>query len=213
MNRFEYLVQAKQWQFANSVALGLAQRVTTQDDVQELTAHLKKVHKTNKQAESRWSKIAGWLFICLFGSIALMVIMGSVYEWRPSEVPSWGMLALLILLMASAAGCAFRASLFSDCIEMTEEKLKLLAPIAGTSQCQEALQYLDANYSSVTAWRDLAMAERGQLSGFDVSVMRSLHGATEHAAEVARQQAVNDEACRKVHGLNLDTVSAQTAAV
>jgi hypothetical protein len=92
--------------------------------------------------------------------------------------------------------------------------MESLQPIAGTDACQEALEYLEGGAPGVADWRDIALAERGQLYGFDVSIMGRLHRleqhrieweqlaqANENTVDEAERQRLNDEACRKVHGL------------
>jgi len=89
-----------------------------------------------------------------------------------------------------------------------------LQPIAGTDACQEAQEYLESGAPGVADWRDIALAERGQLYGFDVSIMRRLHlkeqhrieweqlqQCVEHLIDENERRRLNDEACRKVHGL------------
>lgn len=97
--------------------------------------------------------------------------------------------------------------------------LNQLEPIAGTNTCQEALSYLESNAPGVASWRDIALAERGQLYQFDISIMRQLHLlegnrlkreqdrqermrlAVANAISRSEREHLNAQACRKVHGL------------
>lgn len=76
-----------------------------------------------------------------------------------------------------------------------------LEPLAGTAACLDALQYVEMGPASVTAWRDLALAERGQLYLFDKEVMRCLYEleTSTHVSQKMKLQIA--DACRKVHGL------------
>jgi hypothetical protein len=77
----------------------------------------------------------------------------------------------------------------------------LLEPIAGTSQCVQAVRHLVHGGERVAQWRDLAMAERGQLYGFDCQIMSALAYRHEDVTREAKYQAKQAEACRKAHGL------------
>lgn len=91
---------------------------------------------------------------------------------------------------------------------------ELLAPIAGSQHCEEALKYLENGGPLVTQWRDQAIAERGQLYVFDCEIMSTLHDAhvaeqtqtasraASQAAEVERRERL-DAVCRKVHGIDV----------
>lgn len=85
---------------------------------------------------------------------------------------------------------------------------ELLEPIAGTDQCEMALHSLEKGGVSVALWRDLAIAERGQLHRFDGYMMAALHGT--YLNRTMREARQVDAACRKLHGLEpflSDTVS------
>jgi hypothetical protein len=84
-----------------------------------------------------------------------------------------------------------------------KEERELLSPIAGTTYCESALRDLEKGGPQVAQWRDLALAERGQLYRFDGYVMELLSAAHEARIEVQMRQAQVDAACRKVHGLGL----------
>jgi hypothetical protein len=130
-------------------------------------------------------------------------------------------LANLVLVMLSmVAAMVTTCVLTSTCRRLDWKEryckgvLESLQPIAGTDACQKALEYLESDAPDVANWRDIALAERGQLYGFDVSIMRRLHlkeqhrieweqmaQANENTVDEAERQRLNDEACRKVHGL------------
>lgn len=71
-----------------------------------------------------------------------------------------------------------------------------------------ALHSLEKGGVSVALWRDLAIAERGQLHRFDGYMMAALHGT--YLNRTMREARQVDAACRKLHGLEpflSDTVS------
>lgn len=91
------------------------------------------------------------------------------------------------------------------------EVKELLEPIAGTSQCEDALRHLVQGGEMVSQWRDLAVAERGQLHGFDAEIMRVLHARYDEMTRTAAYKAKQDEACRQVHGIAAADQASETA--
>lgn len=122
--------------------------------------------------------------------------------------------ALFISLVASVVGVGLCALPFEYAWRRPFE-LDALTPIAGTVQCEYSLKDLEVGGPQVEQWRDVAVAERGQLHRMDayiMSALRTLHEAEQseitrkvEVDEACRKQVARkaevDEACRKLHGL------------
>lgn len=78
--------------------------------------------------------------------------------------------------------------------------LQALTPIAGTAGCLKAESALKDGGPDVAAWRDAAIAERGQLYGLDVTVMGALQEQYLLETSEVRQRTRIAEACTFVHG-------------
>lgn len=76
------------------------------------------------------------------------------------------------------------------------DERRFLEPVPGTPKELDVASILESGGPSVSAWRDVAMHERGQLYGFDFEVMRSLFQL--HAAEL-REAAKKAEQAAQAH--------------
>jgi len=201
MNRRALLDQAAQRPAANLWALALAGRVTSPSAVAEETARLTQLHARSQRAVDKLFWVVGCAIgLCVLCTIVFVAIgePGALYN-RTASAGLFGASIAMLVLTVVVASCLF-GNRVSDRAR-SEAELGMLTPIAGTQACVTALQYLEKGYTNVQAWRDLAVAEREVLSGFDVEVLRCLHDRAEstlHSDAIERAAA---EACRKLHGL------------
>lgn len=201
MNRRALLDQAAQRPSANLWALALAGRVTSSSAVDEETARLTQLHARSQQAVDKlfWL-VVGAIGLCVLCTIVFVAFAepSALYD-RTASAGMFGAAIAMLVLTVVVASCLF-GNRVSDRAR-SEAELGMLTPIAGTQACVTALQYVEKGYTNVQAWRDIAVAEREVLSGFDVEVLRCLHDRAEltvHNDAVGRAAA---EACRKLHGL------------
>jgi hypothetical protein len=110
-------------------------------------------------------------------------------------------LVIVCVLSCLAAGvlCGIRAIIAA--IWANEDDVRLLSPLKGLYQCEDALRHFRGGGPLAAEWRDLALAERRQLHGFDVEMMAALHAAHNDDVEQATYQARRDAACKEVHGI------------
>lgn len=165
------------------------------------------------EIQQKAQRAAAWGSRCnyaLFLPIVMFVLSG-VSLYLGSAALALGVMALAMVLVCVLPN----TGRYLDWKERYYKSVfESLQPIAGTAACQEALEYLEGHAPGVADWRDIALAERGQLYGFDVSIMGRLHRleqgrleweqlrqAEESPIDEAERQRLNDEACRKVHGL------------
>jgi hypothetical protein len=90
-----------------------------------------------------------------------------------------------------------------------DDESEQLAPLAGSRHCDRALKYLQTGGPAVTQWRDVALAERGQLHIFDCQIMAALamiyQDAQQHAiaqASAQERRERREAVCRQVHGID-----------
>lgn len=206
MNRQECLDFAREGAY-QARSLDLAQVVVTAEDVKSATEEVEKDIRKNFRVANWANRFLSTAGLAIAAGTGVFCCLLNNYLGRPV----YGGLdiavcfaAVLALVWISVSKCAD----FDSDVLMLQE----LQPIAGTDACKDALKLVQAGHPEVLAWRDLAIAERGQLHMFDVEVMRCLnHRATavqeqEQAARnwEAREQARKrelEEACRIVHGI------------
>jgi len=182
-----------------SADIALAYQVATPELVAAKAAETEQTSAQSAHLSSRWCKLSGLLPLM---GLSLAVVL-TVFT---SHTLYAAFVATLSLLLAPCLTA--RMHHYNRRQRYFEAVRRNLIPIAGTDACQEALQYLEAGAPGVVTWRDIALSERGQLYGFDVSVMRRLHrleqarlsSIVKPADEQVRRLA-NEEACRRVHGL------------
>jgi hypothetical protein len=207
MNRQKYLDQASLANFrAQHQWLGLAQAVITTEDVKAASAQL-------EDDIRRHRRVANWASYVQRGGVVLsaaaMLSLVLLNELLGQLLhPALMTLFSFVVVLALAWALDSRVEAQDGRISM----LRALKPIAGTDSCEKALELVKEGHAGVLAWRDLAIAERGQLHHFDVGVMSCLaHQAAEmeKAERAARYQVAAeeerkhrlDEACRIVHGI------------
>jgi hypothetical protein len=110
-------------------------------------------------------------------------------------------LALGSLLSIFAAGALYGLRTTLGSIWANRDDVLLLKPLDGLYQCEDALRHFREGGPLVAEWRDLALAERGQLHGFDVEMMAALHAVHNDEVERATYQARKEAACKEVHGI------------
>lgn len=118
-----------------------------------------------------------------------------------SDVPLWlGFVATYVLLGGTIFPLTWVAvSSASVAFGGGSHRIEMLMPIAQTDYCERAFKALQEGGLDVVAWRDLAIAQRGQLYGMDVEVMEWLRKV--HCRELAAKEKAekNAEACAMVH--------------
>ena len=207
MNRQHYLHMASQSGIHAGNALELAQTLVSAEDVSRRAAQVK-------------ADIAKRLFRVRFAD-ALVSPMGLVGMALVSVLGTYvfvslrgGDLSIPIIfgaLLACITGCAW-ATVQSVSQDLRISTLHCLQPIAGTRVCLDVLGMIERGYPEVLAWRDIALAERGELYMFDAKVLECLDYSVELAKRAALEaQELSDweakhkleveAACRKIHGL------------
>lgn len=78
------------------------------------------------------------------------------------------------------------------------DERRFLEAVKGTPKELEVASLLENGGPSVTAWRDLAVSEHGQLYGFDYEVMRSLFGIWSAEQREQRKQFELAEAAKSL---------------
>lgn len=161
------------------------------------------------QGIENWSKHISYAWGAVCGAI---VLASMLKDHLPLSIEALlGLVAIVFFLTLFSLMPLFivRAVLLE--FWANAEVKGLLEPIAGTSQCEDALRHLVQGGATVAQWRDIAIAERGQLHGFDVEMMRVLHARHDEITRAATYKAKQDEACRQVHGMAAtDLVSGTT---
>lgn len=201
---------AKQSVFASALALDLASRITSLEDIQLETATLER-KRARCKVVSRWCTRA---FICsvLAGFAAALACSTDLAEHGDASLAyHWGpfvMLGMLSTLLGSGLGALVVGEDLVNC----QSRLQYLQPMDRTEEYLTAHNYLSAGYQDVRAWCELAMAERGTLCAFDMVVLRCLHyGAAETRLQKGRP-AVNEPAGRQRFGIeDFDTAGAGEA--
>lgn len=203
-NRKELLRIAAQQADANQCALAWAGKVVSPESLQRLTARLE---RSDLRFGRAFTGVAGLMTLGVVG-IVLALFGATVWSVLAVFVSSiegiQDVASMVDLIMGGfvlmALGLCVVCGLADAGAKCTAE-LEWLKPIAGTDACVSALQYVESGFPSVLAWRDLALAERECLCAFDVEVLRCLRGIAESAASKQGGQVLNEEACRKLHGL------------
>jgi len=197
MNKEQLLKTAQACGSASETAMDLGARLTTAESVSAVVEKATFSRERNHKLAATWNpilKVAGPTMG--ISSVAGIIMDGAV----DSALPYWpfwlaGIALVLVVLSAYIAGGAE--------LEGAQARYALdnAAPIAGTSLCDDALKYVETQRPEVLAWRDLAIAERGQLYAFDVEIMRCLDEHLTEVEEQARNAALNEEAFLKLHSI------------
>lgn len=181
---------AKQSSYTSDAVLRLGAEITSVETATARVAALQLASVKEEFWESFWTNLAYGSFASAVGSMALALSIGQVWLSVTS-------LAFVVFFIWAV----FKSSAWNDRTKYHQAQMAALGPIAGTERCLTALAFVERAHPSVLAWRDLAVAERGQLYAFDVDIMGYLHAHEEARQAEAEKQLRNDEACRKVHGI------------
>jgi hypothetical protein len=204
MNRKELLDLAAQRPDANQFALSWARKVSNPETRSTHTARLERSDARLGRAFMATTGLMafGVVVIVLGLCVATLVTVLSMFVPSIPGIQDTGLMVRVILMVAAvmAFGLCLACSL-ADAGAQRTAALEVLKPIAGTEACVSALQYVESGYPTVLAWRELALAEREGLCAFDVEILRCLRDSAEAEASKGSNQLINDEACRKLHGL------------
>lgn len=201
MTKTELLAQASSRYYTNQDALAMAKAALSADQASERAALIGRRIRAVDKAFYASGIAANLAIVCAailhmleskvslheMGAVVFLVIIFMVVSWIP----------------VTAITCIVKA-----CWANADVK-QMLEPIAGTGQCETALRNLTEGGDKVREWRDIAIAERGQLHGFDCHLMESLRYRHAEIVELAKWQAKQDAACKTVHGVSESTDSAE----
>jgi hypothetical protein len=188
--RASLLESAKQALGANDAILSLGAELASAEGVNARVAELQLSFAKEKFWENFWGDLA--IGSCIASIVTLVLALYFSQAWL-------GVTGLALLLLFMWAG--IKSSTWYDLLQYHRTQLGVLGPIAGTDRCLSALAFVEHAHPSVLAWRDLAVAERGQLYAFDVDIMGYLHAHEEACRTETVKQRHMEEACRKVHGI------------
>jgi len=195
MTRLDYLKKAALLRTTKIPGVELAKEMHSTTAIDQAVAGL--LHDLNK-AKSRYSFWYWTGFLALFAMIGgVVTLLVSAFSrengLQGTLLAVGGMVGLML-----AAHC--RASAYDE-KTACNKSLALLRPITGTSICIDAAELVRQGLPDVLAWRDLAVADRGQLHTFDVEVMRALSEVAERTREAEARAQVIQSACHQAHGL------------
>lgn len=186
-------------------AMALAESVTTAESVeqrvQELTQSQERDQATNKV----------WDPVCLTSGIGFIAALIYFAITEPQNtgaavVPYWPVWVLVGLFVLTVVGLC-KSSSASERLRTHRYELEQAVPMAaaevrhGKGLCEDALRFVAGGREPVLAWRDLAIAERGQLYAFDVEIMGCIDYVLAAKEEAAANDAVNAEAFQLVHSI------------
>lgn len=204
MTRDELIAEAAKAFVRNDMCmLKLAEQSLSSEQVASRAAFLSKRRERVNKVFGAASYGIGILLGCLW-----LVILFNEKRTVAMVILSVIVIAALAVL-SSAVLFAVQGTLV-DCWAKRREAT-LLKPIAGTARCEDALRHLEAGGELTRNWRDLAIAERGQLQEFDVAMLDALRYRYESIVEESREKISWDEACRKVHGIAAANQASETA--
>ena len=195
MNRNDYIDRGARRRHAQG-AVGMARLCPSAQALEETVAKTNAQHRRMVTAVVRWRNGAILTFILFLISIVhtyYSSIVALDNKAPQSNYPALGALIAFGIL----AVCTYIFDASDKEKASCEDVLRLLSPIAGSPLCHKAAHYVEQGHSDVLAWRDLAIAERGQLYAFDVEMMRYLH----EMVGVLQQEQAMHEACLKAHGI------------
>lgn len=194
------------WKYEH--VFSLARWVNSVKHVEVETQRVQERLAANEKVKKRWETMFAFSFIAAIVHI-LVLLSGHLFGFYDSS--TWvnlrdtGMGVLLVVspflwmvpFFASYNGAGARDEKENELMFEAD----MLKSIRGTDRCQEALKYVEAGHPEVLAWREIAIAERGQLYAFDVVVMGHLHRKAESNNRQALAKARSEEACKAVHGI------------
>lgn len=129
---------------------------------------------------------------------------GMISLW--SQNPDRNGFALFVILVSDCLGSSIVALTLCSVLfwalrgfHKEHPYIEALSPIAQTDLCAIALKALQEGGPDVAVWRDAAIAERGQLYGFDVAVMSCLREKYRCEMKTVEAAEKNAKACALVH--------------
>lgn len=196
MTKDELLDQAASRQYTDRTAVALAKEAPSSSDAARralmIGKRIRQFDKTFLYAGCLTSAAVAYFFVAhalrnltttsadAMGVTALVGLFSIIVSWLP----------LCAVICVAKAWWA------------NEDTKQMLEPIAGTGQCEYALQHLTRGGDMVAEWRDIAIAERGQVYGLDCKIMEALSYCHSENVARAKWQAGQDKACKTVHGLS-----------
>jgi len=209
MNKQEVIASIKGYSMMHDEIKSLIASVTSAEDVENAIATFHKQEKAALKRESTWRITAICSTVAFFASLAFMLLGPALgfYETAAWEYlkksETWGYIfAVPAFFGVLAVVSNIRRETQDKRASRAGQRAEFLMSIEGTDSCQLALEYVQAGYPAVMAWRDMVMAERGTLRHIDVDIMGSLHRKAERELAEAQAQARNAQACRAVHGVS-----------
>jgi len=194
------------WKYEH--VFSLARGVTSANHVEAEAPVVQQRLAANEKVKKLWEAVFAFSFIAAIVHI-LVLLSGHLFGFYESS--TWvnlrdtGMGVLLVVSPFLWMAPFFASYNLAGARDEKENDLMfeadMLKSIRGTDRCQEALKYVEAGHPEVLAWREIAIAERGQLYAFDVVVMGHLHRKADANSRQALAKARTEEACKAVHGI------------
>ena len=196
----------RSWKYEH--VFSLARWVTSAKHVEAESQVVQERLAAHTKAKNRWEAVFALSFFAAIVHI-LALLSGHLFDFYDSstwvQLRDSGMGVLLVVSPFFWMAPFFAAYHFVGAREEKENDLMfeadMLKNIRGTDRCLEALKYVEAGHPEVLAWRDIAIAEHGQLCVFDVLIMDHLYRKAESNNRQALAKARTEEACKAVHGI------------
>ena len=191
MNRTELLHLARQCTFSLGYSAHLAEKLASISDVEREKATLER-RATASRTRARW-------FCVLYTTSLLALIATGILAWIMPALRNGdtGAIALGALLMAFASGISTLNA--ADNRRAALDEHARITPMVRPDDRRQALEYVQAGHPAVLAWRDLAVAERGELYDFDLMVLRDLHFASIQAEQDAAVELAAADVRRQLY--------------
>jgi len=186
-------------------AMALAERVTSAESIDQRVQELTQSQARDRATVKVWDPLSTTGFLG-FAAALIYFAITDPQNTGAALVPYWPSWILVGLFMLGVVALC-KASPASERLSAHGFELEQAVPMAaaevrfGKGLCEDALQVVASGREPVLAWRDLAIAERGQLYAFDVEIMRCIASALKAKEDAAANDALNAEAFRLVHSL------------
>lgn len=194
---------AEQCSSSGEAAMELAGQLVTAEDVALKKASVKQIQEKALRKAAVLDVIRPILGVAAVVAIIIAAVNPSHVGATEHYWPGWLFAFLTLSWMISA----YSSDKAEQCVRESRYILNAAVPIAtatpehGLNLCEEAMTYIAAGRPEVLAWRELAIAERGQLYAFDVEVMRSIDEKLTEDEATAANDALNKEAFKLAHTL------------
>jgi hypothetical protein len=167
------------------------------------------VLKVRRKQLSTGFRILASLTVCVLLALSIGIMFYPPNKQSMSFAEEVG-LTILMFGLFSVLAAVVLAAVRGILLELwaREGEARWLMPIHGTYECEKALRHFRNGGPLVAEWRDIAIAERGQLHSFDVEIMAGLHAAHQDETEKAAYDARQEAACKEVHGITPATSAA-----